>query len=208
MSPQDVALPSIGFMLKRSVLTLLCLFAAMPAWADGAKPRLVVGGMNLGQSDVQLELFTTKSGFSAGAVSGGANAAEPGRMALGGYAAYAFQDITFTSSLRGDSDTTIADFSAAYAGFGPESMAAFRLGYELGRTQSFSVNPAQAGFSAFSSGYEPGRMVGDLSLTLSFTHEITPSLSFGGFAAASRTEEEHAEPENSLRFGAGLGYRF
>ena len=206
-STQDVALSLIGIMLKHSALTLLCLFAAAPAWADGTRPRLVVGGMNLGQPDVQVELVNTKSGFSAGAVSDGAGA-ERGRMALGGYAAYVFHDVTLTSSLRGDRDIAIADFSAAYAGFGPDSKAAFRLGYELGRTQAFSVNPAQAGLSAFSSGYEPGRVVGDLSLTLSFTHEITPSLSLGGFAAASRTEEEHAIPENSLRFGAGLGYRF
>ena len=105
-------------------------------------------------------------------------------------------------------DTTIADFSAAYAGFGPDSVAAFRLGYELGRAQAFSVNPAQAGLSAFSGAYDPSRSVGDLSLTLSFTHDVTPSLSLGGFAAAGRQEGEHTAPENSLRFGAGVGYKF
>lgn len=202
-------------MFTRLVFATACLFAASTARAEeahsrlvaeDARPRLVAGGMTLAGSELRTELYGNK-GFSAGAVSDGA-AAERGRMALGGYAAYAFQDLRLMSSLRGDRDSTVADISAAYAGFGPDSVAAFRLGYELGRAQAFSVNPAQAGFNAFTGGYDPGRAVGDLSLTLSFTHDVTPALSFGGFAAASRTEEEHAAPENSLRFGAGVGYKF
>lgn len=193
-------------MLKRLALTCLCLLPALPVWAGEERPRLVVGGMNLNGGALQTELYSTKGGFSAGAVSD--SSGNSGRMALGGYAAYAFPDVTVKSSLRGDGDTTIADFSAAYAGFGPDSVAAFRLGYELGRAQAFSVNPAQAGLSAFSGAYDPSRSVGDLSLTLSFTHDITPSLSLGGFAAAGRQEGEHTAPENSLRFGAGVGYKF
>lgn len=193
-------------MFKCLAPTCLCLLAALPAWAGDVRPRLVVGGMSLNGGALHTELYGGKGGFSAGTVSDGAGG--QGRMALGGYAAYAFPDVTVRSSLRGDGDTTVADFSAAYAGFGPDSVAAFRLGYELGRAQAFSVNPAQAGLSAFSGAYDPSRSVGDLSLTLSFTHDVTPSLSLGGFAAAGRQEGEHSAPENSLRFGAGVGYKF
>lgn len=200
-------------MFRRLVLIASCLLAASvtAAGAEEVRPRLVVGGMNLKGSDMRVELLGSKDGFSVGAVSGDSVSeagSEPGRMALGGYAAYAFDNVRLSSSLKGSSDKTMADFSAAYAGFGPDSVAAFRLGYELGRAQAFSINPAQAGLSAFSSGYDPTREVGDLSLTLSFTHDITPSLSLGGFAAASRQDGEHAAPENDLRFGAGVGYKF
>lgn len=194
-------------MLKRLALTGLCLLAVSPAWAEEARPRLVVGGMTLKGADTRVELLGGAEGFSAGAVSG-ESGGESGRMALGGYAAYAFDKVRVSSSLTGDSDKTVADFSAAYAGFGPDSVAAFRLGYELGRAQAFSINPAQAGMPAFSGGYDPTANVGDLSLTLSFTHDVTPSLSLGGFAAASRQDGEHSAPEKDLRFGAGVGYKF
>lgn len=193
-------------MFKRTALTVLCLFAA-PAWADDARPRLVVGGMSLTPSEQQVELFAGKGGFSAGAASD-SSASERGRMALGGYTAYAFQDLKLSSALVGDGSLSAASFAAAYAGFGADSVAAFRLGYEWGRAQAFSVNPAQAGLSAYTGGYDPARPLGDLSMTLSFTHDVTPSLSLGGFAAASRKEDEHSAPENSLRFGAGLGVKF
>lgn len=193
-------------MLKRSALVLACLLAAHSAWAGEARPRLVVGGMNLSQPELRTELFAAKNGFSAGAVSD-TSAPERGRMALGGYTAYAFKDFQLATALKGG-DTSSAEFSAAYTGFGADSTAAFRFGYEWGNVQSFSVNPAQVGLSAFTSGYDANRSVGDLSMTLSFTHDVTPSLSFGGFAAASRKDDERTAPENSLRFGAGLGYKF
>lgn len=193
-------------MLKRSLLTLACVLAAHPVWAGEARPRLVVGGMNLAQSELRTELYTAKNGFSAGAASEAATA-ERGRMALGGYTAYAFQDFKLSTSLKGAGDLSVSDFSAAYTGF-PDSTAALRLGYEWGNTQAFSVNPAQAGLSAFAGGYDAHRTVGDLSMTLSFTHDVTPSLSFGGFAAAARSKDDERSFENSLRFGAGLGYKF
>lgn len=193
-------------MLKRSLLTVACLLAAQSGWAEEARPRLVVGGMNLAQPETRTELYAAKNGFSAGAASELATS-ERGRMALGGYTAYAFQDFKLSTSLKGAGDNSVADFSAAYSGFAG-STAAFRLGYEWGNTQAFSVNPAQAGLSAFTGGYDANRSVGDLSMTLSFTHDVTPSLSFGGFAAATRSKEDERTPENSLRFGAGLGYKF
>ncbi|MCR6632682.1 MAG: hypothetical protein NVV74_23040 [Magnetospirillum sp.] len=164
--------------------------------------------MSAAEPEVRTELFS-RGAFSAGAVSD-STPTDRGqdRLALGGYAAYAFQDVTLYSSLKGDADTSAASFSAAYTGFGVDNVAALRLGYEWGRTQAFSLNPAQAGLSAFAGVTEPGRPVGDLSLTLSFTREVTPSLSFGGFAAAGRNKDEDGTTENSLRFGAGLGYKF
>lgn len=196
-------------MLTRCCLTVLCLLAAAPAIAEEARPRLVVGGMTVAQPDVTTELYAV-GGFSAGAVSdaGGAERSHD-RMALGGYAAYAFQDLKLSSSLKGDAGLSAANFSAAYTGFGADSVAAFRLGYEWGKTQAFSVNPAQAGLPAFTNGYDSSRSVGDLSLTLSFSRDVTPSLSFGGFAAATRKDDTvSGAPENGLHFGAGLGVKF
>ena len=193
-------------MFTRSTLTVACLLAAHCAWAEEARPRLVVGGMNLAQPEVRTELYAGKGGFSLGAASEPATA-ERGRMALGGYAAYAFQDIKLSSSLKGAGESSLADFSAAYTGFA-DSTAALRLGYEWGNTQAFSVNPAQAGLSAFTGAYDPNRPVGDLTMTLSFTHDVTPSLSLGGFAAATRGKEDDRARESGLHFGAGLGYKF
>lgn len=192
-------------MLKRSLLTVACLLAAPSGWAEEVRPRLVVGGMTLAQPELRTELYAAKNGFSAGAASEPATADR--RMALGGYTAYAFHDFKLSTSLKGAADSSVADFSAAYTGF-TDSTAALRLGYEWGATQAFSVNPAQAGLSAFTGGYDSNRPVGDLSMTLSFTHDVTPSLSFGGFAAATRSKDDERTPENGLRFGAGVGYRF
>jgi hypothetical protein len=196
-------------MLTRICLTALCLTFAASAFAEEARPRLVAGGMNLARPEIGTELYA-KGGFSAGAVSdGGAGERGHERMALGGYAAYAFQDLKLSSSLKGDSQASAANLSAAYTGFGANSVAAFRLGYDWGHTQAFSVNPAQAGLSAFSGGYDPSRPVSDLSLTLSFSRDVTPSLSFGGFAAATHGDDAvDGSHENALRFGAGLGVKF
>lgn len=197
-------------MLKRFAFVVSCILVAAPAVAgEAARPRLVAGGMDLSQPDLRTELFA-KGAFSAGAVSD-TTPAEQGRerMALGGYAAYAFRDVNLSSSFKGDSFASIADFSASYLGgiMGVDGVAAAKLGYQWGKQQAFSVNPAQAGLSAFSGGYDPSRPVGDLSLTLSFTHDVTPSLSLGGFAAATRKDAESETP-SGLRFGAGVGYKF
>lgn len=190
--------------MKRTLLTLLCLAAAAPAWADDVRPRLVAGGMSMAEPEVRTELFT-KGAFSAGTVADTA-VTEPGRMALGGYAAYAFQDFKLSSSLKGTADTSSADFSAAYTGFA-NGVTAFRVGYEWGHSQAFSINPAQAGMSVYSGALDSMRPYGDLSVSLSFSRDITPSLSLGGFAAASRKDGD-LQQENSLHFGAGIGYKF
>lgn len=194
-------------MLKRFAIVVASILVAAPAVAgDVARPRLVAGGMDLSQPELRTELFANGA-FSAGAASD-ASSADHGRMALGGYAAYAFRDLNLSSSFKGDTFMSAADFSASYLGgiMGVDGVAAMKLGYQWGK-QAFSVNPAQAGRSAFTGGYDPSRPVGDLSLTLSFTHDVTPSLSLGGFAAATRKDDEQ-QTESSLRFGAGVGYKF
>lgn len=196
-------------MLKRLAIVVACVLVAAPAVAgDAARPRLVAGGMDLSQPELRTELFS-KGAFSAGAASENTST-DHGRMALGGYVAYAFSDLNLSSSFKGDSVMSSADFSASYLGgvMGVDGVAAVKLGYQWGKQQAFSVNPAQAGMSAFSTGYDPTRPVGDLSLTLSFTHDVTPSLSLGGFAAATRKDDEQQQAEPSLRFGAGVGYKF
>lgn len=204
-------------MVKRLAFLISCMLVSAPAVAGEAeRPRLVVGGMNLSQSDVRTELFAT-SGFTAGAVSAftpGAAASNPvetgrDRMALGGYAAYAFRDLQLSSAVMGDGTASSADFSAAYMGgvMGVNGVASVTLGYEWGKGQAFSVNPAQAGLTAFSGAYDPAHSLNDVSLTLSFTHDVTPSLSLGGFAAANRKDGE-GEAVRDLHFGAGVGYKF
>lgn len=192
--------------VKRLLPALLCLAAALPAWAEDARPRLVAGGMSLTEPELRTELFA-KGGFSAGAAAGAENpAGERGRMALGGYAAYAFNDFKLSSSLKGGADANSAEFSAAYAGLGG-GVAALRLGYDWGRSPAFSINPAQAGLSVYSGALNPGRAYGDASVSLSYTQDITPSLSWGGFAAAGR-KDDAISTENSVRIGAGLGLKF
>lgn len=199
-------------MLMRVLAPVLCALAAAPALAgEPARPRLVVGGMDLSQPEIRNELFSAGN-FSAGAVSGSSAAADRnGGLTMGGYAAYAFRDLQFSSSVKGNAEASAADFGASYVGdvMGVTGIAAFRLGYEWGAMPlAFSVNPAQAGLSAFNGAYDPTRPASDLSLTLSFTHDVTPSLSLGGFAAAGRQEEEGQPVESSLRFGAGVGLKF
>jgi|GEM_PF-2862150 hypothetical protein len=199
-------------MLMRAVLLVLCGLASAPAFAgEAARPRLVVGGMDLSHPEIRNEMFAAGD-FSAGSVSGMSVMPDRnGGLIMGGYAAYAFHDLQFSSSLKGNSSVSAADFGASYDGgiLGLEGIAAFRLGYEWGALpQAFSVNPAQAGLSDLDGIYDPTRPVSDLSLTFSFTHDVTPALSLGGFAAAGRQGEDGQEPESSLRFGAGVGVKF
>ncbi len=207
-------------MIRLVALSALCAVLATPAWAgDGAepRPRLVTGGLNLSQPDhgllpaanATLPLYST-GGFSVGTLAPSVTGEAGDRMVLGGYAAYAFRDFQFSSSLSDTGrDGRSADFSAAYTGGvgGVDGIASVRLGYDWGRAQAFSLNPAQMGNTAFG-GYGGGRQSGgDLSLSFSFMHDVTPALSFGGFAAATKSDSDH-EKDSGVSFGAGLGYRF
>lgn len=202
----------ISIMQKLIAILALGGLLASPAIAgEIKKPRLVAGGMNLSQSAEQAELFNSGD-FSAGAIADAPLSSDkaPDRMVMGGYAAYAFRDLQISSSLKGDSLGSIADFGASYHGevLGVNGVTSLRLGYEWNKPLAFSPNATQLGMSAYSEGNDPTRSAADMSLTLSFTHDITPSFSLGGFAAATRTDEEGQQPANDLRFGAGLGLKF
>lgn len=186
----------------------VCMMAAFPAFAGDkalSRPRLVTGSVELMRPAVETraELFAT-GGFSLGALTTAPPAdARTEAMALGGYAAYSLDALRFSSSLKGDAIGSAADFTASYAGglMGADSVAAVTLGYEWTRHSAFSVNPMQNSLLTTES-------LGDLSLALSFTHSVSPFLSLGGFAAATRSEEDDRAATSGFRLGAGLGVRF
>lgn len=188
--------------MKALALVPLCLLLAVPAWAEEApsRPRLVAGGMGLGES--RTELYRN-DGVSLGAVSrpGGS-----GHMSMGGFAAYAMEDGRVATSLRTGATHSAADLSASYHGvvLGVDGTAAMVLNYEWGQPRAFSPNPQAASVP----GYDLTRPTGDLSLSLSFTHDLNPAFTLGGFAATSRAEFKDSAPEQDFRLGAGLGVKF
>lgn len=191
--------------MKAFAVLGLVMLAACPAFA-GDKPRLVTGSVAPGQPvlaapDNRAELFAT-GGFSLGAVSGAAGGDPAPRM--GGYAAYSLDAMRLSSSIRGDGGGAMADVSAAYAGgvMGIDGTAALTLGLERARPLAFSPNPMQTGLIGAET-----RPTEDLSLSLSFTHALSPAMSLGGFAAATRSEEDDTV-HSGFRLGAGLGVKF
>lgn len=192
--------------MKTFVAIGLCVLAALPAWAGDKAParmRLVTGSVApmpsiLAPPDRQAELFAT-GGFSLGtATSTAAGPDQP--VALGGYAAYSFDALRLSSSLKGDHAGAAADFTASYSGvmMGVDGVTALGLSYER-----FSPNPVQTNVV----GSDAWRPMGDLSLSLSFTHGINSSMSLGGFAAATRSEDDEAV-HSGFRLGAGMGLKF
>lgn len=195
--------------MKALAVIGVCVLAAFPAFAGDKvqpRPRLVTGSVELMRpTETRAELFAT-GGFSLGALTSTPPAdARTEAMALGGYAAYSLESLHISSSLKGDAIGSAADFTASYAGglMGVDGVAAVTLGYEWTGPSAFSVNPMQNPLLAT----ESLRPNSDLSLSLSFTHSVNPSLSLGGFAAATRSEEDQAAT-SGFRLGAGLGVRF
>lgn len=192
----------------------LCLLIAAPAWGqDGVRPRLVPGGGGLGLpglADEGKTALLSAGGFSLGTLAvptlpvAAARSAIDG-LALGGYAAYSADWLRLSSSLTGGNGVGAADMTAAQAvaPWGFDGVAALSLGYQWTQANAFSLNPAQMGVSASNLG-----QASDLSLSLSFTHDVTPSFALGGFAAASHGEEDGREPNNGIHFGAGLELKF
>lgn len=200
-------------MFRKLVLTAVLLTAAMPAWAgDAVRPRLVPGGSGVALpafgGDSKAEVYST-GGFSLGAVSapiGGVAAAATGEgMAVGGYASYGTEWLNLSSSLKSGGGLGSADLTASrpVSSLGVDGIAALSLGYQWTQVGGFSLNPAQMGVSPDAWG-----QANDLSLSLSFTHDVTPSFSMGGFAAASRGEDAASQPNSGLHFGAGLELKF
>ena len=182
----------------------LCLLVAAPAFAgEVAGPsHLTVGGYDLGMAERRSEVLED-GGLSLGAVT-----ATPGRLASGGYLAYALRDYTLSSSLAGDTAGNSAGLSAAYSGslLGAQGIAALRLGYDWTRPVPFSPNASQ-----------PGSSLLDVprsgpSLSLSWSHDVTPGLSLGGFATAGRLQPNGPvapfDDSPDFRVGAGFGVKF
>lgn len=199
--------------MKALAILGMCMVTAFPALAgDKAplRPRLVTGNVEVIRpmtesraaesraTESRASLFAI-GGFSLGTLIGAPPVdAAPEAMAFGGYATYTLDALRFSSSLKGDAAASAADFTASYP-MGLDGMAAVTLGYEWSRHASFSVNPML--------GNETLRPAGDLSLSLSFSHSVTPAVTFGGFAAATRTEEDQAAT-SGFRLGAGMGLKF
>ncbi len=182
----------------------LCLAVATPAFAGevGGVPHLALGGYDLGMAERRAEVLED------GGVSLGAVTATPGRLATGGYLAYALRDYKLSSSLAGDAVGNSAGLSAAYSGslLGTQGTAALRLGYDWPRSVPFSPNFSQ-----------PGADPLDLprtgpSLSLSWSHDLTPGLSLGGFATAGRLQPSSPiapmDDSPDFRVGAGVGVKF
>ncbi len=196
-------------MLRPLFLAVLGLAAAAPAVAADAPLRLVTGsgvphadGPRFGGPDTKAELFAN-GGLRLGALLDSTPAEGDGadRVAFGGYATYFVDSLSLGSSLRGDAIGSAADMTASYA-LG-DATAQLSLGYQwAGRPAAFSANPLQT------MGGLGGGALNDLTLSLSFTHDVTPSFSFGGFAGAVRSEYEDSTTAHGFRLGAGLGYRF
>ncbi len=189
--------------MRRFCTVLACLLAAAPAFAGevDSPPHLALGGFDLGMVERRAELLGS-GGLSLGTVSApGAD----GRLAVGGYLAYALRNTLLSSSLRGDGLGNGADLSAAYSGglLGTGSTTALRLGYDWAPPATFSITPGQPAYDLLDTPRQA------LSLSLSWSHDLTPALSLGGFAGASRFQPTpEADSQSDLHVGAKLGVKF
>lgn len=199
--------------LVASALSLLLL--ATPAWAgEGARVRLVPGGnvngLTLPGADSKAPVYVN-GGFSVGAMSvplGSIGLGQDSDHSVGGYASYSADWLRLTSTLRNNGGAAIADLSASRTldSLGlSSSTAALTLGRQWTAPAGYSFTPGQP---ASLSGGDDSHLA-DWSLSLSFTHDVTPFLSLGGFAAATHGEDGDSGANGSdLRLGAGLGLKF
>lgn len=197
------------------VSALSLLLIAGPAWAeDSVRPRLVPGGgingLALPGNDTKAEMYGS-GGFSVGALSaplGSVGLGQDGGRSVGGYASYSADWLRLTSTLRNSGSGTVADLSASRSldGFGLSgSIAAVTLGRQWTPPGGYTLIPGQP---ASLTGATDEHMA-DWSLSLSFTHEVTPYLSLGGFAAASHGDDTDSGANASgLHLGAGMGLKF
>lgn len=138
-------------------------------------------------------------------------------MALGGFVEIAYDQFRFDGSLSGGNrEGFVADLGAAFESRLPGLGTVYRvrLGAEWANGDQsgsyFSVSPALSAFGADADGLAGYR---DVSVAVSFTHDITPSFYVAGIAGAKRVLTELSEgsngPEpNRFHLGAGLGFRF
>jgi hypothetical protein len=192
-------------MLCRVTISALVLAFSACGVSAAEGPRLVLGG--LGGGEVRSDLYVvgaTRLGALSEVVSPLTFSGRD-RLALGGYVTYDLNDYRFNSSVRSGEGSLAADLSASTATpvLGIAGTTQLRLGADWTRPQAFSLNASQPGLAGFE-GYRPS---GDLSLSLSWTRDITPGLSLGGVAGATRPLSTDADAGGFV-LGAGLGYRF
>lgn len=203
---------------------ILSALLALPLWAAGTADsaelapaaRLVPGGGATRTDSTAFSPGETRLPLvSAGRLSAGAVSApsagpaasplpfgQPGSpLAVGGYVAYGNGSAQLSSSLRSDGVTSGASLSASW---GNDSRAAVSLG--VNRTDWSRISPNSQHPSLTLA--DPYRGIGnDLNMSLSLTHQVSPSFSVGGMAGANRANGTEA-PGTGLMVGAGLGYRF
>ncbi len=211
-----------------ALLLVSPFLATAPALAaDMGGNALVPGGASAARADnirtgigeSRTQLFTA-GGVSFGTLSDSAPspstlalpfASGRGNLAVGGYVTYGLSDTRLSSSLRGDGATMAADISASYAGslLGYDGIAALRLGTAwIRQAQGFSPNPLQPG-TAFADPYRGGGSgIGDVNLSFSLMHQVTPSFNFSGVAEAVRPSGADPNAAPGFMLGAGMGYRF
>lgn len=207
---------------------ILSTVLVLPLWAAGAAdsaelsttPRLVPGG---GAVRADAPAFTPGETrlplVSAGKLSAGAVSAPstgpggsplpfgiPGApLAVGGYVAYGGSTAQLSSSLRSDGNTSGAQVSASW---GNDSKAAVSLGVnrsDWGRISPNSQHPTLSLADPYRG--VPNGGGSDVNMSLSLTHQVSPSFSVGGVAGANRASGTDT-PGTGLSVGAGLGYRF
>lgn len=212
----------------RALRLLLCLglLGVSPVAAMEGGSRLVPGGVpstpgaterfepGLGRSFVPVQNF---GGYAVGVVAEPWHGVSPlpspagrGPLAVGGYVAHGLgADGLLSGALRSDGNRTSADLTASYHGgwFGSDSTAALSFGARWDRPLTgFSLNPAQPQALTLAPSDAFGGRSSDVTIGLTLTRQMTPSLSFGGIAQASRATE--GESGSGVLFGAGMGFRF
>ncbi|CUW37306.1 conserved exported protein of unknown function [Magnetospirillum sp. XM-1] len=203
---------------------VLSAVLALPLWAAGVADsaelsptaRLVPGGGAVPSDAPAVSLGETRLPLvSAGKLSAGAVSApsrsplpfgQPGSpLAVGGYVAYGNGPAQLSSSLRSDGTTSGANVSASW---GNDSRAALSLG--VNRTDWSRISPnSQHPALTLADPYRsiPNGGGSEVNMSLSLTHQVSPSFSVGGMAGANRTGGSES-PGTGLSVGAGLGYRF
>ncbi|ARJ64824.1 hypothetical protein WV31_03595 [Magnetospirillum sp. ME-1] len=211
-----------------SARAILAAVLVLPLWAAGAAdsaelspgPRLVPGGgaaragtPAFSPGETRLPLVSAGN-LSAGAVSApstGLNGSPlpfgiPGApLAVGGYVAYGNGSSQLSSSLRSDGVTSGANVSASW---GNDSKAELSLGVnrsDWGRISPNSQHPTLSLADPYRG--TPNGGVSDVNMSLSLTHQVSPSFSVGGMAGANRVSGTESAG-TGLSVGAGLGYRF
>jgi hypothetical protein len=171
-------------------------FAPSAPWGESRQPLLSLGKVSAGALTGSAPL-TAGQGLALG------GAGTP--LAVGGYVALGGGTSQLSSSLRSNGITSGADLAASWSGglLGPRNLASLSLGISQTDWSRISPNSQYSGLLPNDAG--GGRA--DLNMSLSLTHQVSPSFSVGGMAGANRSSGTEGK-ESGLTLGAGLGLRF